>query len=349
MPLNLDGHRPFRGAWVRVFVMMLAGCAGGAAQAQLAQQAVAAVEPGELPRAWLPAGPRCAEVQPWQVHEYNPTFFILRQSGCTDYEKPFVYLIFGKGSALLYDTGSRAGEIVPVVQRSVHAFLERNGLQHMELYVVHSHGHEDHVWGDKDLRSWSDPAIHVTVVPSTVEDSKRFYKMANWPDNVGHVDLGGRVLDAIAIPGHQAAAVALYDRATGVLLTGDNVYPGRLYIEDLGSYTKSNERLIAFTEGKPVSHLLGCHVEQKRTAFEDYPVGTIYQPEEHVLELARGVLFEIREGLQQMHGSPARVYFPDFTLWPSGGASQATADDRRRMRSYEEEQQRNKWDQTKAH
>jgi len=30
----------------------------------------------------------------------------LRQSGCTDYEKPFVYLLFGKGQrALLVDTG----------------------------------------------------------------------------------------------------------------------------------------------------------------------------------------------------------------------------------------------------
>ena len=42
----------------------------------------------------------------WQVHEYNPNFFILRQSGCIHYEKPFLYLFFGRDSALLEDTGA---------------------------------------------------------------------------------------------------------------------------------------------------------------------------------------------------------------------------------------------------
>ena len=41
------------------------------------------------------------EVPDWQVHEYNADFYILRESGCTNYEKPFLYLIFGKDKALL--------------------------------------------------------------------------------------------------------------------------------------------------------------------------------------------------------------------------------------------------------
>ena len=44
----------------------------------------------------------------FQVHEYNPNFFILRQSGCIHYEKPFLYLIFGRDKALLEDTGAGA-------------------------------------------------------------------------------------------------------------------------------------------------------------------------------------------------------------------------------------------------
>lgn len=287
------------------------------------------------------------EVEPWQVHEYNPTFFILRQSGCTDYEKPFVYLLFGKDHALLYDTGSRKGDIVPVLQRTLHAYLQRNGLSSIGLYVVHSHAHGDHVAGDKDIQAWKDPAIAVTFLPATVEDTKRFYKIANWPEETGSVDLGGRVLEAVPIPGHDAAGVALYDAQTGLLLTGDSVYPGRLYISDLDAYTKSNERLIRFTEGKPVAHILGCHIEEKRTAFEDYPVTTIYQPEEHVLELPRGVLFEIRDGLEQMKGTPQRIFFADFTLWPSGPQFRPSETEREAMRSYRERQQSHMWDQTK--
>jgi hypothetical protein len=43
---------------------------------------------------------------PWQVHAYNHNTYILRQSGLTDYEKPFCYLLFGDDRAYLLDTGS---------------------------------------------------------------------------------------------------------------------------------------------------------------------------------------------------------------------------------------------------
>jgi hydroxyacylglutathione hydrolase len=64
------------------------------------------VETGTLPRSWVTGGPNCLEVADWQVHAYNSSFFILRESGCTNYEKPFLYLIFGKDRALLVDTGA---------------------------------------------------------------------------------------------------------------------------------------------------------------------------------------------------------------------------------------------------
>ncbi len=67
----------------------------------LAQQP--AVEPGVLPKSWATGGPNCLELPDWQVHEYNTDFFILRESGCSHYEKPFLYLIFGDKRALLYD------------------------------------------------------------------------------------------------------------------------------------------------------------------------------------------------------------------------------------------------------
>ncbi len=348
----LDWCRLRKGAGEGVFAaaIVLAAVSGFDGRAQLLGKEVSAVEPGDLPRQWLPAGPRCMEVQPWQVHEYNPEFLILRQSGCTDYEKPFVFLVFGKDHVLLFDTGSRMGEIVPVLRRTLHSYMERHKLSDLDLYVVHSHAHEDHIWGDKDIQAWSDaktdPSIHVKLIPATVEASKSFYGLTSWPDQTGTVDLGGRVLDAIPIPGHETAGMALYDRQTGVLLTGDSVYPGRLYIADLDAFTKSNERLIHFTEGKPVSHILGNHIEEKRIAFEDYPVTTIFQPEEHVLELPRGVLYEIRDGLERMKGTPQREYFADFTLWPSGAGSRPSAEERERIKRYEEHQISHKWDQS---
>ena len=62
--------------------------------------------PGTIPAKWISGGPNCVEVPDWQVHAYNEDFYILRQSGCVNYEKPFLYLIFGKEKALLEDTGA---------------------------------------------------------------------------------------------------------------------------------------------------------------------------------------------------------------------------------------------------
>src|ERR1700691_2109369 len=63
------------------------------------------LKPGSLAEPWLTGGPNCLTVPNWQVHEYNEDFYILRESGCINAEKPFLYLIFGENKALLEDTG----------------------------------------------------------------------------------------------------------------------------------------------------------------------------------------------------------------------------------------------------
>ena len=56
------------------------------------------------------------EVPDWQIQQYNEDLFIFRESGCTDYEKPFLYLFFGTERALLEDTGSGPAETGKAVQ-----------------------------------------------------------------------------------------------------------------------------------------------------------------------------------------------------------------------------------------
>jgi hydroxyacylglutathione hydrolase len=305
----------------------------------------AGVRPGTLPLTWNTGGPKCMEMPEWQAHEYNPDLYILRQSGCTDYEKPFVYLLFGKEKALVFDTGSRKGNIAPELTLVIHRWLLRNNRTSIPLIVVHSHGHGDHIAGDAELKALNDPAIPITYVAPTVEETKKFYGIANWPDDQGKVDLGDRMIDVLAIPGHETAGVALYDRQTGIFFTGDNVYPGRLYIQNLDVYQKSNERMVKFTEGKIIAHILGCHIEQSRTPYLDYPVGTIYQPNEHELQLPRGVLLEIQAGLESMHGKPQRIAFRDFSLWPSGPAFRGDAQSRDAAKQYHQKQIDHMWDQ----
>jgi hydroxyacylglutathione hydrolase len=272
------------------------------------------VESGVLPASWLVAGPNCLEVPDWQIHEYNPNLYILRESGCANYEKPFLYLFFGKERALLVDTG--AGPTVDTaatVQNLIAKWQKRN--QHeaaVPLVVAHSHGHGDHVSGDKGFEGMA----NVTLVPAKPEELQKAFAIASWPDGQGSIDLGDRVIDVLPLPGHQPAHVAYYDRNTAVLLTGDHLYPGRLYVSDFPAYLASTRRLVQFTETRPVAHILGCHIEQSSTPFVDYPTGTVYQPREHSLDLSRGTLLELLAGLEAMKDQPKKLVLRDITIQP---------------------------------
>jgi glyoxylase-like metal-dependent hydrolase (beta-lactamase superfamily II) len=178
--------------------------------------------------------------------------------------------------------------------------------------VAHSHGHDDHISGDAQFAG----KPNVTVIPLSVEGTAKAFGIRSWPNDPGSIDLGGRVLDVVALPGHQAVSLAFYDHRTGILLGGDSLYPGRLYVNDFPAFTASIQRLVDFTRDKPVAHILGCHIEQSKTPFLDYPVGTKYQPEEHVLELSHAHLVELNEALKSMASHPVRYALRDFTIWP---------------------------------
>jgi glyoxylase-like metal-dependent hydrolase (beta-lactamase superfamily II) len=281
------------------------------------QQPACNIRSGTVPSVWYTGGPKCTALQEWEAHEYNPDMYVLRQSGCTDDQQPFIFLMFGTERALLIDTGSRAGNIVPQMQLIIHRWLKRNGRASIPLLIVHSHAHIDHIFGDGALQAMNDPAIPVTLVAATVEANKKFFNITNWPEQLGKVDLGDRIVDAIPAPGHEVNAVVYYDRQTAILFTGDNVYPGRLFIRDFDAYKKSNERLIQFTSDKPVTHVWGNHIGKTRTPYIAYPTGAIYQPDPHEIVLSRGVLLEIEEGLESMHGRPRLISYRDFTLAPN--------------------------------
>jgi hydroxyacylglutathione hydrolase len=270
------------------------------------------VRSGTLPAHWIAGGPNCIEVPNWQIHEYNEDFFILRESGCTNYEKPFLYLLFGKDRAMLEDTGAGKSDAAQVVGELIAKWLAVKGRPSIPLVVTHSHSHGDHIAGDALFRGMP----NVTMVPLTLDGTREFFGIDKWPDGLGRIDLGERILDVIPIPGHDALSVAFYDRQTGVLLTGDSLYPGRLYVRDFPEFARSTARLVAFTRGKIVAHVLGTHVEQTLTPYKDYPVGTKYQPDEHALALSRGNLLELQEALEGMKDKPVRMALRDFTIWP---------------------------------
>jgi hypothetical protein len=103
--------------------------------------------------------------------------------------------------------------------------------------------------------------------------------------------------------------------------------------------------MLQFTAGKIVAHILGNHIEQTRTPYLDYPVGTMYQPNEHEWALSRAVLFEIQAGLESMHGKPQRVAYRDFTLWPKLPPGAESDAGREAFKQTQKQQLDHMWDQ----
>jgi hydroxyacylglutathione hydrolase len=279
--------------------------------AQAPQPDGGGVRTGELPKTWRTGGPTCGDAPEWEIHAYNPDLYILRENGCVNYEKPFLYLFFGSEKALLIDTGAGETHVASAVSGVIDEWATRNHREPPPLIVGHSHSHDDHIAGDAQFRA----RANTTVVPLTVDATMKTFGIPHWPDGFGKIDLGGRIIDVFPIPGHDVLSVAYYDHQTGILDAGDSLYPGRLYVADFPTFVASTQRMVRFTDGKIITHIVGCHIEQSRTPYLDYKVGTKYQPDEHSLDLGRGELLELNDALSHMK-SPVRMAFRDFTIWP---------------------------------
>jgi glyoxylase-like metal-dependent hydrolase (beta-lactamase superfamily II) len=75
------------------------------------------------------------------------------------------------------------------------------------------------------------------------------------------IDLGGRTIGVLSTPGHTPDAICLFDRANGLLFTGDTYYPAPIWLfrpeTDLPAYKNSVARLAAMAP--QVKTVLGAH------------------------------------------------------------------------------------------
>ncbi|HEV2633796.1 MAG TPA: MBL fold metallo-hydrolase [Actinocrinis sp.] len=252
-----------------------------------------------------------------QVYAHDEHTVILRQNKAIDYEAPFLYLLFGDDRALLIDTGATADpELFPlrrVVDELLAERLTRHPQEDYELLVVHTHAHGDHIAGDGQFAD----RPQTTVIGAQRSAAWEFFGFGPDPEAVGRVDLGGRVLECLPTPGHHDSSVTFYDPWTGFLLTGDTIYRGRLYIQDWPAFARSIDRLIEFCDTRPVSHVLGCHIEMTRQPGVDYPVRTTYQPDEPPLEMTVDHLHRIRAAIDEIGETATRRAFDEFVIWPN--------------------------------
>lgn len=249
-----------------------------------------------------------------QVQTIDPDTYVIRQSVRTNFEAPFLYLLFGKEQALLIDSGAGGLRIRPTVDRLVDQWRARHANRPIRLIVAHSHGHGDHHAGDDEFRDRPDTQV-IGLAPA---DVAAFFGITDWPRQIGHTDLGGRMLDVIPTPGHQPAHIMVYDRRTKLLFSGDMLYPGRLYVprNQFDAFRESADRLAAFAAQHPITALLGAHIEMTSTPGQDYPMQAASHPSERPLALPAAAIGELQQALTKMGTTPALDRHADFIVYP---------------------------------
>ena len=253
--------------------------------------------PGSLDVHWNEGASDCKATPqpPLQIHTYEPQTFILRQSPCAEFEANFLYLLVGSDKALLIDTGAVADPKEMPLAKTILELLPDKDNKKLPLLVAHTHRHLDHRAGDPQFAS--DPSVQ--TVPIDLEGVRTFFGFTNWPDGIAHVDLGGRTVDVIPTPGHNATHVVFYDNRTGTLFSGDFLMPGRLLIEDAAAYRESAVRVVEFLKTRPLTHILGGHIELN-TAGQAYRFGSHHHPNERRLELAREDLAALPAAFEEL-------------------------------------------------
>ena len=191
-------------------------------------------------------------------------------------EETIGYLIVGQKRALLFDTGMGISDIKKVTEQ----------LTKLPILVLNSHTHDDHVGGN-----WEFDTVYGMDTDFTRNDAKgsredaqaeitpdqicgslpkefdpkayvtRPWKITAYIHDGDRFDLGGRMIEVIATPGHTPDAISLIDRANGLLFTGDTYYPAPIWLfrpeTDLDAYAASIRRLAALAP--QIKLVLGAH------------------------------------------------------------------------------------------
>ncbi len=215
--------------------------------------AALACAPAHSAERWCDALPRPANasLQPaleneswYDVRHVSDGVFALIEP--KQFQEVISWLVVGRGRALLFDSGLGLVPIRPVVER----------LTSLPVTVVNSHTHYDHVGGNAEFaevlaldtpytRANQAGFDHAELAGEAAAQSfcgapppgadtagfhTRPWRAAGAVADGHRIDLGGRELEVLHVPGHTPDAIALLDRAAGLLFTGDTYYEGPIWL-----------------------------------------------------------------------------------------------------------------------
>jgi len=239
-----------------------------------------------------------------QVERVGLGMSILRQNKCLTAEAPFLYIIESEDKVMLVDTGdiSQGTELYDQVKKIAGD---------REIIATHTHAHGDHVQGDYLFKDKEGCTLHKAGIGS----NKEMFGIDDWPNEIGEFDMGDRKLKIIPVPGHEGSSIAIYDPKSKTMLTGDIMYPGRLYISNYPEFLSSLDRMKKFSEENEVAAYLGGHVEMSNEPGEDIGFGN-FAPNETSLVLKNSDLDNLYEAAYKNAKERDRVKLDKFIISP---------------------------------
>lgn len=203
----------------------------------------------------------------FEVYEVGAEIFAIYEP--FQWQEVISYLIVGAEAAVLFDTGNGIGDIRAVVDQ----------LTEKPVQVINSHSHFDHIGGNHQfdevlsvstpftlartggmqsemLSLEVSPEARCTELPDgvTEEDHRiRPFAISQKIADGDIIDIGGRRLEILRVPGHTDDSIALLDRSAGFLWSGDSFYEGPIWLffaeTDLAAYRDSVARFADLVPG----------------------------------------------------------------------------------------------------
>ena len=179
------------------------------------------------------------------------------------------YLLVGEERAVLFDTGS--GENDAVDGYKIKSVLE--ALTDIPITLLLSHLHFDHVLNISEFEvvAFPDlPLLRQRVSPEgalTLSEEDLFVGedpihvlVSEWLPLDRDIDLGGRTIRLVNIPGHTDESIAIIDETNEEAYLGDFLYNGPLFLfddDDVSLYEESAKNLLSSLG--PGYRLFGAH------------------------------------------------------------------------------------------
>lgn len=270
---------------------------------------------GLADKVWNHGSRDCAENRDpaLEVYRFDADTYILRQNKCLNFEAPFIYVLFGQHTVFVLDTGATADPNHFPLYETVRSLIEQGNQKKIRILAAHSHSHGDHRAADPQFQG----KPGVTLVEPNAKAVRNYFGFSTWPNGTANVNLGGRILEVVPAPGHQDEGIAVYDPRTGWLLTGDNLYPGRLYVRNWNEFRSSIARLVKFSKARRISAVLGAHIEMSSSG-ELFEAGSTFQPNEAKLALTSQDLSRLDQVLRDAGNEPKEIVTAKFVVVPIG-------------------------------